>query len=154
MDDLQRLVAIEDIRRTKTRYWNGMDMRDPALLRSAFADGPVVLDYRGTPDGPIEDNYFTDADACVAWLRVILADYTSSHQGHSVEVDFVSDREARAVWSFSDHFWFKGDDEAKMVSSLLRRYQSWGHYFDTYTLGPQGWRIAATAFRPLHIERS
>ena len=154
MDDLQRLVAIEDIRRTKTRYWNGMDMRDPVLLRSAFAEGAVVLDYRGTPDAAIDGNYFTDADACVAWLSKVLTHYTSSHQGHSVEVDFVSDREAKAVWSFSDHFWFKSDDETQMVPSLLQRYQSWGHYFDTYRLGDDGWRIAATAFRPLHIERS
>jgi hypothetical protein len=45
MDDLQRLVAIEDIRRLKTRYWNGFDFKDAALLRSAFAD-EVLIDYR------------------------------------------------------------------------------------------------------------
>jgi len=35
-----------------------------------------------------------------------------------VEVDFTSDTEAKATWSFSDHFWFKGDDDSKMISAL------------------------------------
>lgn len=30
MDDLQRLVSIEDIRRLKTRYWNGFDFKGPS----------------------------------------------------------------------------------------------------------------------------
>jgi len=154
LDDLQRLVAIEDIRRTKTRYWNGMDFNDPALLRSAFADGAVALDYRGTPDGPKDGNYFTDADSCIEWLRTVLGPYVSSHQGHSVEVDFLSDTHAKATWSFSDHFWFKGEDESQMLPSLLSQYKSWGHYIDEYTKGDGGWRISATTFRPLHIERS
>jgi hypothetical protein len=152
MDDLQRLAAIEDIRRTKTRYWNGMDFRQPDVLRSAFADGPVVLDYRGTPDGPQEGNYFTDAESCVAWLRQCLAGYVSSHQGHSVEVDFLSDTEAKATWSFSDHVWFKSDDESLLLPSLGRHYRSWGHYFDRYSKQDGQWRISATSFRPLHIE--
>ncbi|MFC3172839.1 nuclear transport factor 2 family protein [Novosphingobium bradum] len=154
MDDLQRLVAIEHIRRAKTRYWNGMDFRDPALLRSAFADGPVVLDYRGRPDGPIEGNHFTRAEDCVEWLARVLAPYASSHQGHSVEVDFLSDDEALATWSFSDNFWFKGEDEALILPSLGREYHSWGHYFDRYVRVPQGgWVIAATRFQPIHIDR-
>ena len=154
MDDLQRLLAIEDIRRTKTRYWNGMDFKDAALLRSSFAHGPVELDYRGDPDAPISNNYFTDGDACARYLHEALAPYASSHQGHSVAVDFVSDTKAGAVWSYSDHFWFKGDDGTQMIPGIGHKYKSWGHYFDVYTRDDAGWRIAATSFRTLHFEQA
>ena len=155
MDDLQRLVAIEDIRRTKTRYWNGMDFKDRALMRSAFADGAVDLNYRISPDDPkAAGTYFINADDCVRVLSDVLLSYTSSHQGHSVEVDFLSDTEAKGVWSFSDRFWFKGADESQMFPNLGRSYRSWGHYHDIYRKSDKGWRIAATAFRTLHIERT
>ena len=38
MDDLRRLTATEEIKRAKTRYRNGFDMRDPLLMRSVLAD--------------------------------------------------------------------------------------------------------------------
>jgi len=154
MDDLQRLVAIEDIRRTKTRYWNGFDMKDPALLRSALADA-VEMDYRTSTDDPkTPQTYFTDPDAFVRTLLGVLEPYASSHQGHSVEVDFISDTEAKATWSFSDHFWFHGKDDSKMIPNLLRMYKSWGHYHDRYRKTAQGWRIAYSTFRTIHIDRS
>jgi hypothetical protein len=153
VDDLQRLVAIEDIRRAKTRYWNGLDLKDPALLRSAF-DDRVKLDYRLSPADPkTPASYFTDAEACVRTMMDILAPYASSHQGHSVEVDFVSDTEADVRWSFSDHFWFKSDDLSKVLPNLGHRYKSWGHYHERYRKAAGGWRIATLRFTTLHIER-
>ena len=154
MDDLQRLVAIEEIRRVKTRYWNGFDFKDPVLLRSAFDDA-VECDYRLSPAEPRESpGYFTDPDKFVRDMLAILAGYASSHQGHSIELDFVSETEAQGVWAFSDHFWFKGDGDAKMLPQLGRRYQSWGHYHDRYRKTAKGWRIYYSSFKTLHVERS
>jgi SnoaL-like domain len=151
MDDLPRLVAIEEIRRTKTRYWNGFDFKDPVLLRSAFADA-VLLDYRVKPDDPkISPAYFTDPDLCVRDMLAVLAGYVSSHQGHSVEVDFLSDTEATGVWALEDRFWFRGDGDPPLP---FRRYHGWGHYQDRYIKTSVGWRIAGSTVKYLRVETS
>jgi len=149
MDDLQRLIAIEDIRRLKTRYWNGFDFKDPVLLRSAFAD-EVLIDYRVKIDDPkTSPAYFTDPDICVRDMLSVLEGYVSAHQGHSVEIDFLSDTQATGVWSLEDRFWYEGGGSPKLP---FRRYHGWGHYHDRYIRTSAGWRIAGSAVRYLRVE--
>jgi hypothetical protein len=149
MDDLQRLIAIEDIRRLKTRYWNGFDFKDPALLRSAFAE-VVLIDYRVKPSDPkISPAYFTDPDACVRDMLGVLEGYVSAHQGHSVEIDFLSATEASGVWSLEDRFWYQGEGAPPLP---FRRYHGWGHYHDRYIRTPVGWRIAGSTVKYLRVE--
>ena len=51
MQDTTRLLAIEEIKQLKARYFRAVDTKDAALFRSILTDD-VVLDYRGSASDP------------------------------------------------------------------------------------------------------
>src|SRR5690348_11949697 len=86
---LQRLEDIEAIRKLKARYLNACDQKDPARVRSCFANGRVVVDceYRGV---------FGTADEFVAYYTgAACHDFVfDKHQAGNAEIDIVDDNHA------------------------------------------------------------
>ena len=145
MNPLDRLLAIEDIRRLKARYFLGVDGKDAALLRSVFADG-AETDFRS--ESPTRDEALRthDPEQFARNTVAMLAGFTTAHRAGLPDIEFVSDDEARAVWPMSDRIWLEDAAQARLPFKSLR---GWGHYHDRYVRTAQGWRIAAT-----RLERS
>ena len=145
MDALERLVAIEDIKQLKARYWRGVDSKDAQLWRSVFTDD-AVIDFRaegGDPNRPL-----VDVDTFVPAALGKLKGVTTAHHGHSPEIEVLSPEEARGVWPLEDNLW--ADSEmSKMPFTHLRGF---GHYHETYRRTAEGWKIATTTLVRIKVE--
>ena len=155
MDDLQRLVAIEDIRQLKARYFRLMDTKDWEGLAKVFApdaqfDLRQVASVRDPLTGVWEPPYGDDSQVfrskpvVLKMIHDALQHRISAHHGHMAEIEISSDRTAHAVWAMEDvirsppgepHIWMQG----------------YGHYHDTYVRLTDGWAIQTTRITRLYM---
>ena len=102
MDDLQKLLAVEEIKQLKARYWRGVDSKDETLLRSVFADD-AIIDFRSEfQDG---DEGQLETPSPDAFARLVLEAFVgviTAHHGYTPEIDFISDIEAAGIWPMED----------------------------------------------------
>src|SRR5262249_35825420 len=93
MDPVLKLIAIEEIKQLKARYFRLMDTRDWIGLAQVFcrnavfdcSEGARCTPVGGTPRGfvgPITEG----RDAIVEWIKANFADHTSVHHGHGHEI--------------------------------------------------------------------
>jgi hypothetical protein len=150
MTDLEMLVAIEQIKTLKARYWRGVDTKDAAVWRGVFADD-ALIDFREDA-APGEEHllHHPPPDTFVRHALAKLEGITTAHHGHQPEIQFVSDSEATAVWPMEDNLWVD-HSVSKMPFQHLRGY---GHYHDRYRKTAQGWKIAQTTLRRTRVDIS
>ena len=129
---LERLEAIEDIRKLKSHYFAACDAKDPVAMRSCFADGSVFIDYGAL-------GQFADADTVVALYTEMACHphILEMHHGSNPQIELVSHSQARGTWSL--HY-----QQINMQTNVLT--QMGGVYADEYRLTPTGWKMSATVF--------
>jgi len=147
MDDLERLIAIEEIKRVKARYWRGVDKKDPAILRTVFADDAIIDFGENELDGDSGARPRPDPDTFVAYAMETLAAFKTIHHGHAPDIEFVSDDEATAFWPMEDNIWVLPG--ADLPFKYLRGY---GFYHDRFRKTVEGWRISYTTLERVHVE--
>ena len=133
------LVAIEEIKRLKHRYFRTLDLK----LWEEFGDcltEDVAARY-GTQamDKPV--HYDTRADV-VAFMSENLGDgVITVHVANHPEIDVDGDL-ARASWGFED---------TVLVPGFHLQIRGAGYYLDTYRKEPDGaWRIASTQYERIY----
>ncbi|SCW35226.1 SnoaL-like domain-containing protein [Sphingobium faniae] len=152
MDDLQRLIAIEDIRRLKARYIRCMDTRDwDGMLEIWMPDGVLDLRLGGSkdeeaaalnPDRFSEEGLVHGSEAIVEFMSSIACEgFQSAHFGHMPEIDILSESEATAIWSLEDFCWWDG-------GRPYRTLHGFGHWHDRYVKSDGVWKISR-----VHISR-
>jgi hypothetical protein len=148
MNDLERLIAIEEIKRIKARYWRGVDMKDPMVLRDVFADD-AKIDFRGNElDEASANQPLPTPDEFVAGAMQTLAHFVTAHHGHAPDIEFLSDTEAVGYWPMEDNIWVK-PGAPNVTFTQLRGY---GIYHDRYCKTPRGWRISETMLMRIKVE--
>ncbi len=140
MDDLQKLVATEEIKRLKARYWHGVDSKDRVMLGSVFTN-PVKIETE--KDGPGGEPKFK-TDSVDEFLHHVIDGATrmqleTVHQGQLMDLEFLSDDEAEGLWLLEDRLWAAGDRSL----APFREMHGWGRYHERYRKTPLGWRIEA-----------
>lgn len=148
MDDLQRLIAIEDIRQLKARYWEGVDMKDPAILRSVFTDDAVIDLRADARFGDKPSDKTPSPDAFVTRCLKGLEPFDTAHHGHTMQVAFRSETEADGAWPMEDNLWAR--DPAVVGFAHLQGY---GIYYDSYRKSAEGWRISASTLKRFNVTR-
>ena len=120
MTELERLIAIEAIRTLFARKLRYMDLKqwdDYASLHAEdaysetwkhslpAADQPVAADgQRGRVVGP---------QAIAGQLARVFTHptpITSVHHCHAAEIEFLSDTEAKGIWSMEDSLWWQNGE--------------------------------------------
>ena len=130
MDDL------EAIRRLKARYFRTLDTKDWDGMRRVFTDD-VVMDTTGSGGDIV-----SDADELVAFLRRTLDGTVTVHQGHTPEIELLSDTTAEGIWALHDIvIWPTG-----------MRLDGYGHYHETYEKVSGDWRIKSSKLTRLHMD--
>ena len=157
MDDLQRLLAIEDIHQLKARYWRCMDTKDWEGLARVFAPD-AVFDLRqvnsvrhpitGEWDPPFGDEsvVYRGHEAVLKMIRDAVTKLITRHHGHMGEIEITSDTTARAIWAMEDVI-----DSAPGEPQM--HLHGMGHYHDTYIRLPRGWAIQSTRITRLSLKR-
>ena len=143
MTEVERLLAIEEIKQTKARYFYGLDHRDWDLWRSSV----------WAPDGRLEvpeaDMVVAPLDKIIEWVAASTGDQVSVHHGHMPIIDFVSDDEAGVIWAMEDRLYRTAEHPLADGSTYLHGF---GHYHETYQRLDCGWRIQSSRLTRLRVE--
>ena len=94
MSDVERLVALEDIRMLKARRDQAIDTKNWELYHSLHAPHHVSHN-EGLPrwEGP---------DAMIEGTRNATANYKTVHHSHTPDITFQSPTKAKGIWGMED----------------------------------------------------
>ena len=152
MDTLARLVAIEEIKQLKARYFRHMDQRDWKAMAQVFCRDARFDCSEGFGAVPLGDSWTGEMgpvvqgrDAIMAWIEKSFANSTSVHHGHCHEITLDSQTEAHGTIAMEDYI--RGADRSTPLVHAA------GHYVERYRLEEGAWRIAATKLTRLFVDR-
>jgi hypothetical protein len=151
VNEVERLVAIEEIKQVKAKYFRGVDSGDGDLVRSILAED-CVLDYVGGCTDPATGiDYLPVTNRVVRgreeWPagRRVATGWVSVHQGHTVEIEITSDTTASAIWSMTDRLHFPPGGEFSIMTG-------YGHYHETYEKVDGVWKLKTTRLTRIRVE--
>src|SRR5262245_10194264 len=107
MEKIDILLAIEDIKTLKARYFLALDGKDDAAYAAVFSDDGVFdmsqFDINGvaagkTPPGPVVKG----GKAIAAFVLGALKGVQSSHRAFNPVIEILSPTEAKATWAMED----------------------------------------------------
>lgn len=148
MDAIEKLLAIEEIKKLKARYFRLMDTKDWTRFGALF-----TLDATFDVQGALEENPdpsslgdpIVGRDAIVEYVRNGITPITSAHYGHMPEIEIISSDEATGIWALEDVLRLP----AGGPFALFRGY---GHYHEHYRRTDGVWCIAALKITRLMVE--
>ena len=139
MTDLERVVAIEEIKVLMARRCRSLDARDWPTYQACHAPDHISRDT--VAPGDVHSASLVDA------LKAFFAGITSIHRVHSAEIEFSSPTEATGIWAMEDRlYWKEGDQEHWM--------HGWGHYYDTYSKREGRWLFTSRRLERERREKS
>ncbi|MBW8814314.1 MAG: nuclear transport factor 2 family protein [Caulobacterales bacterium] len=158
MDPLAKLVAIEEIKRLKARYFRCVDTKDWVGLATVFTPD-AIFDLRavnsvpnpltGAVEPPISQS---DADvyrgryAVLAMIHAAVETLVTVHHGHTPEIEITSETTAAGVWAMEDVI--RNAPDAPPLS-----IDGYGHYHETYERLDGVWAIKTTRITRLYVRR-
>ncbi len=98
MNAIDRLVAIEDIRRTKAEYFRCIDEQDWDGLVAVFTPD-AETDMRDAVEPHNPDLLSNDPKEFAKNNAFVLKDVRTAHFGYMPRIDVLSEDEAEGVWS-------------------------------------------------------
>ncbi len=146
MTDVEQLLAIEEIKRLKSRYFYYLDHKDWARWKSEVWAPDASLEVPEALTEPV-----VGADNIISWTSRNAANQISTHHGHMPDIEILSPDTAKGVWAMEDILRLPKDSPAPGGYTYLHGF---GHYHETYVRGPAGWRIKTVRLTRLYAERS
>lgn len=154
MDKLDRLLAIEEIKQLKGRYFRFLDTKDWAGMATIFTDD-AVFDARtansvsgvGEGDAAVSNDWvYEGAQVITDFIREVAQPLVTAHHGHCHEIAIVSENDAEGVIAMEDMIWdAPGAGGEKKLHGL-------GHYHEEYRRGEDGrWRIRRSRLTRLNV---
>lgn len=156
MDDLARLVAIEEIKQLKARYFLALDTKDWQSYGAVFTDD-ARIDVRGAitaDEGDGGGETASDFDQAgliiggkaMADFAIRFAnDLVSVHQGYLPIIEILSATQARGIWAMEDRLWYPDGADLNFLNGF-------GHYHETYSnTADKGWRISSMKLTRLRV---
>lgn len=145
MNAIERLLAIEDIKQVKAKYFYGLDHKDWDLWRREVWAPDARLEV------PEADMVVEPLDKVVAWVARTCGNQVSVHHGHMPIMEFTSDATADVIWAMEDRLFRMKDQPLEDGSTHLHGF---GHYRETYVKLAAGWRIRSSRLTRLRVERT
>jgi hypothetical protein len=144
MTDIERLIALEEIRQVKARYFRCMDTKDWAAFEAVFAPD-ATADY--SSEGDPKEWTASGAANIVAFVRKVVGPAISVHHGHMAEVEVLSPTSARGIFAMEDLIWWPEGSRRKTLHGL-------GHYHETFEKIGGKWQIKTLKLTRLRTEES
>lgn len=143
MTDAERLLAIEEIKQVKARYFRCMDTKDWGGFTAVFAPDAIV-DY--APEETDSSRWkAAGAENVVALVRSVVERAVSIHHGHMAEVELTSSNTARAIFAMEDLIFWPPESAYELM-------HGWGHYHETYEKVAGKWLIKSLVLTRLRVE--
>lgn len=177
MTDVERLLAIEEIKQVKARYFRCMDTKDWDGFEATFASD-VEFDLREgilardphtgeiKRSGDIQftadqirdqDWMVTGAKAVRDWEQGILDKWTTIHQGHCPEIEILSPTTAKGIWHMEDRLRPPIENAyAEMwwlpEPTKAHELHAFGVYHETYERVDGRWVIKTLVLKRLRVD--
>ncbi len=143
MTDIERLLAIEEIKQLKAKYFWCVDSKDWARWKAEV----------WAPDARLEtatvSKVVEGVDEIIKWASASAGNQVSTHHGHMPIIEITSDTTATGIWAMEDILRLPKDQPSSYGYTYLHGF---GHYHETYVKGPNGWRIKSTLLTRQHVE--
>ena len=133
MSDTEKLLALEELRILKARYFRFVDGKRWSEWGALFE--PNVL-ARFHHAGQIME--FKGREALVDTVSRFLQPALTIHHGHTPELELLSPTAASGNWVMQDWLYWPEGTHPDGVRCIL----GWGHYEETYCKASGAWRIA------------
>ena len=137
MNDLERLVAIEDIKQLKARYYRFLDTKQWDDFEAVFTED-AVMDMRN-PDRIIntEEGIYRGNQVIRQFAERALGNGTSTDRAFLPENTIISPTEAQGIWAQEDKLtWPPGN-----INTAL---EGFGYEHERYEKVDGAWRIKST----------
>jgi SnoaL-like protein len=150
MDQLERLIAIEEIKQMKARYFRCVDTKDWQGFADVF-----------TPDAEFHSTWVSNADGGIIRGNQEIAniiggqmeDLLSVHHGYMPEIDVTSSTTASGVWAMEDYLKRAGGEGVRRSGgSGTWSMHGFGHYHEIYEKVDGEWRIASLKVTRIRLE--
>lgn len=140
MSDIDRLLAIEDVKLLKARRDRAVDTKDWDTYLSLHAP-----DHQSHNDGfPA----WMSADEMIANIRRILDETRITvHQSHTPEITFESSTRAYGIWAMEDNIFWKQNGEDHWLHGF-------GFYHETYESRDGRWVFTRRRLQRTHVRTS
>ena len=157
MDGIERLLAIEEIKQLKARYFRCMDTKNWEGFAAVFTPD-ATMDM----SGEMRDNrtsgtgITTGATAIAEFVKGAVHDVTTVHHGHMPEIDITSSTTARGIWAMEDMLRWpvgpSGPAEREVQGAPITALHGYGHYHETYEKRGGAWLIASLTLTRLRVD--
>jgi hypothetical protein len=139
MTDLERLIAIEDIRNLQSRYVRYADLKDWRALVGLFLPGASFTPYdvEGKPQ-----IVMTGREQIAERVSTSVGAGTALHHLFSYEIDIDSPTRARGVWAMEDWLDRTNNDSSTGAAGSFKTMHGCGHYHVAYEKIDGAWFIA------------
>jgi hypothetical protein len=141
VNPLETLIALEDLKKLKARYFRLVDSKQWSEWGELF-EPDVVAEF---PDDNSSAVY-RSREEFVANVQHFLGPAVTLHHGHTPELDVLSPTSAKGIWTMQDWLYWPEDNQIAGVRSLL----GWGHYHESYVKTSGKWRIATLRLTRMH----
>jgi len=139
MSDVERLIAIEDIKQLKSRRDRAVDMKDWNMLEELHAPDH----HSHVQDLPP----WTSAAEMIERTRRGMEGVTSVHHSHTPDITFESPTRAKGVWAMTDYLsWKQGEEEHWLYG--------YGFYAETYEKRDGRWVYVERRLTRLKVDMS
>lgn len=141
MTDIEKLMAIEEIRQTKARYFRFVDTKNWEGLLALFTPDARIDITNDLRDDGLFDNVAdfakTAADGLVGCVSV--------HHGHMSEVEITSPTTANSITAMEDTLRWAETRPTRLLHGM-------GHYFETYERVNGKWLIKTMQLKRLRVD--
>lgn len=142
MNAVDRLVAIEDIKLLKARYFRMIDSKNWSGFEALFA-----LDASFDISDDIPGCVITGSANILSAIVPSLAAAISIHHGYCPEIEITSGTIANGIWAMEDVLrWPEGGD------SPIKSLHGYGHYLETYRRINGRWLIQSLQLKRLCVD--
>jgi hypothetical protein len=149
LSSVERLLAIEEVRSLKARYFRFLDTKDETSLASVFAND-ATLDMSEGSGGSVDPSAVIDgAEQIARFILSAVKGATTVHQGSMPEIAIVTGDTATAVWAMHDLLHWN-----EQSSMPFQRLVGYGHYHDRYRRIGGQWFIETSKLTRLKVEVS
>jgi deazaflavin-dependent oxidoreductase (nitroreductase family) len=133
MDATTALLAIEEIKQLKARYFRFVDKKNWSNLETLFTPA-CVFEFESSLPG-VGATRYEGAAEFVRGMSVRHADTVAVHHGHTPEITLIDAQRARGVWVL--------EDIVLRPPGGIPSFHGWGHYFERYSRVDGVWKISA-----------
>lgn len=138
MSDIERLVALEEIRSLKARRDRALDCKDWETFEATHWPDHV---------SDIEDSGTRTIAETVRDMSRNLAEVDTTHHSHSPDITFSSPTKAVGIWMMEDMLHWNQGDEPHWL-------HGYGFYHETYEKRDGEWRVIHRRLERTHVQIS